>query len=314
MVRPRYVDIGNGFLTPPPYEHRHALVHAFRVPADPVRLQEALDATFSDPSDGAVRVFACWREVFITFARIDAVTSASPRARAHGVVGEIDVAIWVLAVRAAPGPGKLCWVPLWLFVDDALAMVAGREVYGFPKQLGRFTLPDGAPASSDFVARTMVLHPFSERPRGRWRPVVRATAVATAAEPRSTWATLRDASRAFNDGLYGDMDREKIRDICDEGVCFPAPGTVPMLFLKQIPAADDTRRAVYQAIIEGEARVDAFRWAGYTAAEYMIEMLSYDSHPFAKVLGVASTPQSCGRGLWADFDFTMHAGTTLWQA
>ena len=314
MLRPRYVDVGNGFLTPPPYEHRNVRAHVFRVEADAVRVQETLDAIFWQPTAGAVRVWAPWSEVFVTFAEIDAVTSSSPYARAHGVVGEIDVSLWVPVVRTAPGRARLCWVPLWLFVDDALALVAGREVYGFPKQLGRFTLPGGAPASTEFVVRTLVVHPFSEAPRGRWRPVIRATPTELRPEPTTLWQTLAAASRALREGFYDLGDWSRIKDVVDDGVHPPSPGVVPMLFLKQIPAANDTGRAAYQAVIEGEAHVEAFRWGGYTAAEYSVELLSYDSHPFERVLGVGRTPQPCGRAMWADFDFTMHSGVTLWEA
>ena len=147
-----------------------AVLHSFCIPADRTKLQALLDKTFAAPSGGKIRYEAVGSTVFLSFAEIAKCVVTDPIEKDQGYSSEIDVTIWIMA-RRSDSLLALRWIPVYLFVDSAPAMTSGREIWGFPKQGGRFDFspmsPDrGAPRS--FKVQGWVLDPFAPTSQARW--------------------------------------------------------------------------------------------------------------------------------------------------
>ena len=52
-------------------------------------------------------------------------------------MSELEVSVWCLAADATAG-SRLVWYLPYVFVDSGQAVASGREVYGYPKQIGLF--------------------------------------------------------------------------------------------------------------------------------------------------------------------------------
>jgi uncharacterized protein with NAD-binding domain and iron-sulfur cluster len=297
----------------PPGIQRDCRLHTFCVDGDPKRMQAALDATFAAPSAGAVRYDAVGSKLYISIAEIGRMASTDPGDAQRGWMQEIDVTIWVLA-RVA-GALALRWIPLWLFVEPPPALVTGREVYGFPKQTGRFDFSPPDQAGRRFLTSTFVIRTFAPSTKADWAPLIEFTPSAAAPEPGAggLWGGLEDLARRVVSRL------QSAAQVADPALLKTATeamsgGGSTLAFLKQFPDAADPRRACYQAIIEADCRVLALRSAGLTAQAYRAEVHSYASHPLEEQLGIRTGLQEIGHGVVMDFDFSMELGREMWRA
>lgn len=297
-----------------PLTLQQATLHTFCVDADHARIQAALDAMFARPSGGAVRYTAVGDKMFVSIAEIARASSLAEPDAGHGWSPEIDVTLWALAHVDGGGLLALRWVPVYLFVDNAPALVSGREIYGFPKQIGRFDFAPPVPrgGARAFAMAGWVLDPWSPATGARWAPLLAIEpVVAPPAPPRGLIGDLAQLASHAAERLAHALDPLEMAGMIAQTL---GVGAVTMAFLKQFPDAADQTRACYQAVIEATATVTGFRGAGRTDDAYRLNLTSYDSHPFAREFGIATGWQDVGEGVWVDFDFVVEPGCEVWRA
>jgi hypothetical protein len=291
-------------------------MYSFAVNGDRALIQRLCNEWFQAPSGGEVEYTVLTQRLFVTSVSVASVSPGDPKYGALGTMPEIDLGIWALVIRTKPAEMWPRWLPLQLFVDSGGAAFVGREVYGFPKQLGRLRAPKTAPSSEPFVVKTQV--PTEKpAPNPTWREVIHVRPIASQQEASATsWASLEEAHNSLIQ-LAATIDRGLI------GTVFPTlgdfqdslvPGLMRMVFLKQFLEVTGASRACYQAIVEGSTRVVSFRSGGFTAQQYEINVQSCGSQPFESVLGLKPGWQKIGHGIWLNFDFAMQDGETLWRA
>lgn len=290
------------------------VLHNFCVEADQAKIQAWLDKTFSIPSAGAVRYEAVGSKVFVSIAQIKRIVALDELEKDHGFSSEIDLTIWVIARRVDDGLLAMRFIPAYLFVDNGPAMASGREVWGFPKQLGQFDFspqgPDGGGPHS-FRANAYVIDPYLPSTAARWAPML---AIEPVPKPGSAprGAMLRTLE-ALAQTVIERVD-ESFSGMVAKLQSTLGAGTVCMAFLKQFPDAANPMTACYQGIIEANARVLKLRGAGLTEDHYRLRLDSFASLPFFDELGIASGWQDVGRGIWVDYDFTLDLGSEVWRA
>lgn len=308
---PPYVINGNLYDALNTVQLQNVVMHTFCVKADERKLQAWLDHTFAGPSGGKIRYEAVGDKVFLGIAQIGKLFTLNGADPPMGYTSEIDITLWILARRADQGPFALRWIPAYLFVDSGPALVSGREVWGFPKQLGRFDFSaqgeDGGGART-FKADGWVVSPFGPDSPARWAPMFE---VRPKAETKKTGilGSLEELAETAVERLAGGF--VSIAGALREAL---GQGAMTMAFLKQFPDAPDPSHACYQAIVEAEARVTALRGSGLTNDEYELRIITYDTHPYLGELGISSDWQSVGEGVWMDFDFQQALGTEVWRA
>ena len=309
---PRYVQYGSRLMPPPPYVHRGAKVHSFAVSADLALVQQLCDVWFKEPSGGAIeyRVVSPW--LFVVCVNIDRVGSDHPDYQDSGYMSEIDIGIWALVLRTKPFSLLPRWLPIQLFVDSAPAAFVGREVYGFPKQLGRFTVPGNAPASGPFRIKGFVVP--TPNSAAAWKDVIGIRPIVGSADDNvATWSTLEEAYDALIERLGSSLVSDTFPTAKRLRQAF-AIWSIPMVFLKQFLDVHDTTAASYQGIVEAEAGILAFRRGGFTPSRFELNVSSYYTLPFAATLGLRGGWQDVGHGMWSDFDFVMRDGSILWRS
>jgi Acetoacetate decarboxylase (ADC) len=310
---PPLVITGNRIDALGPVQLLGVIMRSFCVAADRTKVQALLDKTFATPSGGAVAYEAIGDKVFVSFAEISKLYAVDAVEKDHGVSSEIDVTIWVMVRRLHRGLIALRWFPAYLFVDNGPAMASGREVWGFPKQLGRF---DFSPATSkratarSFQVDGFVLSPFAATSETRWVPMIEARPLRGSKD--SSEGGALETLEAFAEKALARLT-DGFASIAGKLQTALGSGAMTMAFLKQFPDAANPMTACYQGIIEAEARITTLRGAGLTDDSYQLRITSFDSQPFFAELGIAPDWQEVGQGVWIDFDFELDLGAEVWR-
>ncbi|MEL6218105.1 MAG: hypothetical protein AAFR79_06500 [Pseudomonadota bacterium] len=296
-----------------PYVQKGGQLHTFCVQGDIDLIDQFLDQMFKEPSDGVVDYEAAMATMFVSFAYFPSVHAMNPVDVNRGVLPERDAALWTLARRRGT-LFEFRWIPLFLFVDSGSAMATGREVYGFPKQMGTFDMPiDGAPNNGPFRVSASVLNPYSPTTVAEKKPIFEFVAKK---EEHGLLHEIEDVA----EGVFSRIG-EAIRDASHSEVVEALGGKswlfdlpVTMAFLKQFPSTADQTKACFQSIVEADARTLEVRNGGWTKTEYTGRIFSYDSHPFHTTFGIPEGEIDVGHALFADFDFEMELGQDIWTA
>ncbi len=284
---------------------------SFLVPAHQAKCQAMLDAMFAVPSSGRVRYRMLGSNVILGAAEISRIFATDSVERYEGWADEIDFGLWVPALREGDGLFAIRMIPLYLFVDVAAAMAGGREIWGFPKQLGQF---DFTPQTSDpaaartFRAKGYALKTFAPTTQAAWAEIAHISPI-LGPPVSGPIADIERFARRFFDGLA-----DGVGDLAGKLSTAFGLGHVTMAFLKQFPDISNPMTACYQAIAEARSRVVGFRGSGLTHNHYTVAISSYASLPIAAELGIPEGPQKVGQGIWVDFDFTMDLGAEIWRA
>jgi hypothetical protein len=134
---PTYVERGGRQVWRPPYHAGSAEVYGFLVPADPKAIDLLVQRDLVQPAAGALDFRCAHPNVVVTVATIDRLSSSTAPDALRGYVPERELSIWcLLADKTAKE--RLVWYLPYVFTDSGQTTATGREVYGYPKQVGQF--------------------------------------------------------------------------------------------------------------------------------------------------------------------------------
>jgi Acetoacetate decarboxylase (ADC) len=176
---PDYVELGGRQVWRPPYTARRAEVFGFALKADRGALDALLDDAFFEPSGGAVDYRCAHDHIMVTFATIAELASGRPPDSDCGYMPEKEVSVWCLAADAAAGD-RLVWYLPYVFTDTGQTVATGREVYGYPKQLGKFAgdYPGKLLRGGETTVEALAINPLRQDACAEWRPMISAACVA----------------------------------------------------------------------------------------------------------------------------------------
>jgi hypothetical protein len=140
-----YAEFAGDPVWPTPAELQEMEIHGFMLRAERGALQRLVDARFNAPSEGVLDLRPL-PLVLVSFGYYGRGTSRVPEFRRRGIVSYSEVATWLFlsVAREVPGllpKGSLVVTIPYIYVDDDMALVAGRELYGFNKRMGTISMP-----------------------------------------------------------------------------------------------------------------------------------------------------------------------------
>lgn len=181
---------------PPPYRAEGSSFHGFVVRAGEGALQSLLDAELNvvEPGRRFVPVLPFAVVTYVAIAK-----SSSPEAppSRQGWYTENDLMIWMLVAELNDDPTVVphigWYVPL-VWVDHPIAVIEGREGFGYPKNQGTIVIPgDGG---SPFSTTAFVFPGDPDRPVTT-EVINTVTCTSGAAAHRSTWTSIEEAVAGF---------------------------------------------------------------------------------------------------------------------
>jgi Acetoacetate decarboxylase (ADC) len=212
----------------------------------------------------------------------------------------------------------------YIWVDTGVPLVGGRTVYGFPKNIGKLSMPASTSDPAVFSISTQVLPRYSPESSVVERPLLECHKRDAGfwEELKQVWLggenillAIEEILKQHGPGRYPvptvELLMQFLRDIGKE---------LPMVYLKQFPDITDARKACYQAICEGPITITSGIQGGWLPGEYGIRIHNYESHQIVKNLGLKYAEQNGEEYLckslvhgWVKFQSTLQTGKVLWQ-
>lgn len=310
--RPLFLYPPGSPLMHPPLALDKARLYGFWVPGDLTALQTSVDHTLNACSRGEMHFTVLTHYVLLSFAEISHAHSAYPVDVVKGWGKEIDIVTWVMVGATKPGDALPTFYayPLHIWVDDCMALVNGRELYGYPKYECFYAMPEPDEPPTTFRLAAKGFQPFSLKTELAIHPLIDLNATdGVKDEPSKDVLAWREGLIACMHETPGFWDTHPAwRKTFDQWFEF-FPG-VDQVFLKQFP--DGTgHRAVYQAIVAAPAKVKEIRKIALLEGRYDLRLHAFDSFPLNRTLGWKIGEQQAHCGFRVDFDFEVRAGIEL---
>jgi Acetoacetate decarboxylase (ADC) len=302
-----YAAYGGEYLPRQPYKSEGILAYLFAVGADIDWLQTLVDRTLNKVATRTT-YFVAAPAVLISFMKMDRLTSLHPDDRDKGIWRENELNFTIPLLVCKNGiPCRLAvWMP-YLWVDSSTVMIAGREVFGFPKQMGVFKMPDANGQAADFSVEAEVITQFAPTARAAQKPILRATRLDAPGiiAPDTAFTQLEDCLKhaAGSIGLVHSAE-SFVDSLIHDGSYF--------VFLKQFRDITDGSLACYRGVFETRAPIPRFGRAELLAGKYELQISDHDSAPLAREL-FCGTPRQVFTAtpifsMRLDFDFILECG------
>jgi hypothetical protein len=217
---PDYVERGGRQVWRPPYTARNARLLGFVLTADRAAIDALLHRDLIEPAGGAVD-YRCAHERFaVIFAAIERLASGEEPDRLRGYLPEFEVSVWCLAADVSAG-SRLVWYLPYVFVDSGQASASGREVYGYPKQLGIFEpgFETAVESGGTTTVAALSIDPYDPGTKASSHPMISTRQKPGGDQP------LRSGTDAFASGLIAQFAGPKPIEV-DETLPF-GPGPQP---------------------------------------------------------------------------------------
>lgn len=297
--RPLYVPRSNEQAFAPPYLQEGCGLYGFWLRCEPHRLQAICDRFLNQPSQGALRIEVAAPYVLLYFCRFDRSQSLHPSDIERGWLGEEECGLWLVVRDARPAQEPaLAFFPFMMFVDSAPAAISGRELLGFPKEIGHLALPRRNQAPVLLSVDALVFPGRGRDVAGRWSRLIEVAQVpeGVAGASRNSSFDVRSLTRSALQALRR------------------SPRGLPLLLLKQIRDAAEPKYACHQSVVQCAPRVLALRALRRLPGRYAVRIRDTESHPLSTELGVEPSALAATRGFYVELDFTLQHDRVLWEA
>lgn len=315
--RPRYVNRWALLASPQPFVCEDLAANFFLLRAKAGALQFLCDRYLNLPGQDLFKYSPLADLVVLYFNRADKVYCQDPVMQQLGFGTETNVAFIVPTLARRRVGDRLVDDHVVLFfpymwVDNPVALTLGREIYGFPKELGWMTLPNDV-SEKDPVFR---LDGFALR-RFDSKAKMARQLLLEVGPPRNEFAVRRPEPGWF-DGVrrlvFGDGHLQIPGvELLQSTFMQAANQEVMMVCLMQFYDPEDGARACYQAIVEAPARVTRFGRPMPINDPLQLSIHPAASHPIASELGLDSQT-AVAHAFHVSLAVTMGRGKTIWRA
>ena len=295
-----------------PLQLKNSEMYGFFVKGDLARLQATLDGTLNQVAGARMTFKAISPYVLLTFTRVNHADSAAPVDHAKGWITEIDIVTWIM-VGAMDDEGELAHIyyyPAHIFVDDAMALINGRELFGYPKYLCEYEIPEAGTEPLRCSVAAKGFQPFSPETKIAMHPLLEVNATQKTGIETPIHSVLDLIEEAITLFLsipdFFNMDVAGWEDI----ISLLRNPRIDQIFLKQFPDSAGLK-AVYQAILAAPATIEKIHSGKLLGYEYECVLHAFDSFPLYETLGLKLGPQEAILPYNLNFDFTAQPGEEL---
>jgi hypothetical protein len=284
---PRYIERDGDMLSRPPIELDVRRLFLFVLEAEQAQLQRVCDQQLNQLGPPApYRPFAPF--VVLYCSELDNLVPP------FGSCAERDFGIWLPLLRGDGADQRLVTMTSHIWVDNGIALVGGRSLFGFPKQLARLDMPTQSGDPFSFSVDTTVLPRLGESAAERRIVSIRRRDGAGYLPLTPSWSDMAQVlmaitSRGLFAGALGEVSWQMVYNwvFGDHGM--------RLVFLKQFPDELPGDGACYQAIVETHIGVEPASMAGGALpGDWEVQLSSFASHRIAETLGLSVTRSAGG--------------------
>jgi hypothetical protein len=315
---PAYVEFGGLGSAPGPLQCDDTTLYVFSLKADHAKLDALCQRVFNGPTGGAVDYRPLGDNVIVTFGVVGSIVPGYEPWHSMGTVREPQVGFWIPVARVEHDGDKLVAQDFGMFctammLDNPISLLSGREDYGYPKTMGWSTMPDDATEDTAPFTLDVFGMDFAPDEHPERRRLVDFTPIGD---------ELSEVELALGDILtVGEWIKDMLFDKpqVDVGLHFAyefgkalKDHKVNQVFLKQIRATGDGRRADIQQVVVAPAITENIK-VSQLVHDYDLKLQHLDSHPLQAELGIVPE-QRVTLALRMHFDFLIDVGEVRWAA
>ncbi|HQT89842.1 MAG TPA: acetoacetate decarboxylase family protein [Acidiphilium sp.] len=307
MREPDYLYFGGNGIPPPPYKFTGATLWSLLLFGDHACITSFLDRTLNAATIAGRFVPALGNVIWLLQIKAKALTSTVAPYDGFGTMAETDIGLW-LTVRDTV-TNQLYLYPAYLFVDNWLALAAGREVYGFPK-----TFADIDAQTAMLAVTTLAVKNYA--PDAVWVPsmLFQLSPLPDQAAPILTGGGLsltRGAASLMNQQANDPALSEKLRTALRQAASL-LPGLGGFALLRQFRDPASSVSASERCLFSVMPKIGVPSAIGsFTQRSCRFTLNEYASQPVAADLGLVIGAQECWPILWTDLDFTLPLGAAI---
>ncbi len=284
-----YIYRGSDPFAPPPYRAEQSEFHGFVVDTGSAPLQRLLDSDLNTVEAGR-RFVPVLPYAVVTYVAIGRSSSPSAPPERQGYYTENDLMIWMLVAELSDDPVELprigWYVPL-VWVDHPIAVIEGREGFGYPKNQGTVTMADPAAASPQFSTSAPVFPGAADQPV-TIGVINTVTSTSGAVVARSGWRTIEDAVDAVLERLVVDTAKHTIEGVASAidlaSVMKYLPHQVNLL--RQLRAPGDAAATEVQELLISPVEDMVFHDGGLLEGDWTVEFPVHPTLDIATLLGL----------------------------
>jgi hypothetical protein len=309
---PEYIEHGSLMTPPAPFHSYNTKLWGFWAEADRDRIAELCDKVFKRPTRGAVMCRPLSHYVMITWGNIGKVVSATPPYDKRGGVAEPQVAIWVPVALRDPTSSHERFVMSipYIWLDNAMSLAAGRELFGYPKAWGwpKFPAEGEDPQRWKLDAFGLDYKPDALAARHHLLEVVQSDSAVAGVE--ADYDSLAGLARDAAGKLFEGSDILADLQIAESAISDLFADRLPNVFLKQFRSVEDGLSAALQQVVEADYEITRLS-AKPVLLEHELTVHHLDSHPVIAELGLES--QTLSIAYQVEMDFNVGDGRVLWD-
>jgi hypothetical protein len=137
-----YIRRGTIDTFPAPWKAENVEMSVMYLKANRTKLCELCDRTLNNPSNGHFKFQPTTDYVMLTFQSINQLWSMDKDYQSVGFIDELEASFWIFVKdENNPDGEEMMHIP-YMFTDNPLAVLTGREVYGFPKEFAEIKIGD----------------------------------------------------------------------------------------------------------------------------------------------------------------------------
>lgn len=314
---PDYVEFGGLGSAPGPLQCDDTTLYVFGLQADHAKLDALCRRVFDAPTGGAVDYRPLGDQVLVTFGVVGAIRPVLEPWHSMGAVREPQVGFWIPVARVKHDGDKLVGQDFGMFcaammLDNPISLLSGREDYGYPKTMGWSELPPESDPAAPLTLDVFGMNFGGGEAPERRRLMELAPVGEELSEAELAIGDIHEVGQWLKDLLF---DQPQV----DLGLHFAYEfgkalhkSTVNQVFLKQIRATADGRRADIQQVVVAPAITKNIK-VTQLRHDYDCVIQHLDSHPLYEELGIVEQ-QRVTLALRMHFDFLIQAGQVRWSA
>ena len=317
-----YINTGGEQSYPQPLKMDGTHFYCFVLEANIQNLQDLCDKQLNQVSQGEIKYIPLIPKVILGFAHISKGYSLSPPFSDYGWMSENDVAFWVpvAAVKNICGINfvdHIAWYLPYVWVDNPMAVVIGRESWGFNKQEANLTVPTDFGHNALLAVDALAIPHFNPDNEVQMHQLLSVTRTdeTILGSLEKKWQYPKEGfteviSMLFGDGSIKLPDLNLLVEIFD--ILYHEE--IPLVFIKQFRDLENGNRACYQALVNSFARMTKFHTGGFLPGNYKVKVSNFQSHPIISDLGLTGEEIDVLAAFYTYYDFRMDGGTVIWQA
>ncbi len=270
---------------------------------------------------GEVRPVAPY--MIVTFADYKSAASKVSPYNGYGIVPYKEVIVSFPVIRLRKFLGRwwaqsFCAFVPYIFADNILPIVQGREVYGMPKSHGNIKIPKQIDDSGKFTCSAMSLKQFGPNEIATENKLIEIKAKKDGNQTRSPININSENGHE----LYKHVSN--LLEIRHDGTTIlPGIGIglelykflknkqLPFINLKQFRNIKNGEKAADKNVVQFPCQMTGFHGGGIHFHPYEMEVFDNDMFSIKKDFGLGSTPLESKAAFWMDWDFNFLTGKKI---